>query len=333
MPTLLYYPLVKPPQEILHQALLYWDGIASVVPESREVYEEAVSNELEDLQYRGLYHPVALSALGGSLPGMGRRGGLYGVLMEELRLLAAGPPLPRVSLLDPHLYRSKIAYLLEDEVVRLGLGQRLDGSPYRSVAVPKEVQLLLIGVAAREIASQAIDRSYTPYTDQVSAHETSLRLPAGGRGVGAWRVELGRLLPVPAPGTPTSKVLAFRDRYSDERQRLIAATQTMLGDLCRNWEHPADVLQQMRVELTQARKEYESAAKSSRLAWVSRSVSVTVGVAAAAASALIVPDLAWVAGVAGSIGFNVATREVRPLSQAKRDHPFSYLHHVDQELA
>ncbi|MFD5780395.1 DUF6236 family protein [Streptomyces sp. NPDC126933] len=337
MPTLLYYPLVSPPQEILHQALLYWDGIASVVPESRDVYEDAVSDELKDLRDRGLYHPVTLGPqhtrlLGG--PGHRPRGESYEVLIEELRELAAGAQRPRLSFLDAaFLYRSKVGYLLEDEIVRLGLGQRLDGAGRRSMAVPKEVQLLLIGALARELAAETTARAYTPYTDQRFAHETSLRLPALGDGTAAWRVELGRLLPVPAPGTPTSEVLEFRNRYDGERQRLIDATQTMLVDLRRNWEHPADVLQRMRVELTQAHKDYESVTRSSRMAWVSRSISVTVGVAAAAAGALIVPHLGWLAGVAGSIAFNVATREVRPLSQAKKEHPFSYLHHVDRELA
>lgn len=36
MAVLLYHPTVNPPKEILHQALLYWDGIASVVPRAPE---------------------------------------------------------------------------------------------------------------------------------------------------------------------------------------------------------------------------------------------------------------------------------------------------------
>lgn len=57
MPTLLYYPLVRPPQAVLHQALLYWDDIASVVPGDPEVYEVAVSEELKDLKARGALPP------------------------------------------------------------------------------------------------------------------------------------------------------------------------------------------------------------------------------------------------------------------------------------
>ncbi|PKV89904.1 hypothetical protein BX283_7551 [Streptomyces sp. TLI_146] len=113
----------------------------------------------------------------------------------------------------------------------------------------------------------------------------------------------------------------------------MGATQTMLYDLRREWEHPADVLERMRVELKEAREDYHAAARTSRMAWVQRSISVTVAVATAAAGALVVPDLAWVAGIAGSIGFNIATREVVPLFRARDEHPFSYLHQVDRELA
>lgn len=333
MPTLLYYPLVRPPEAVLHHALLYWDDIASVVPRDPEVYENAVSEELKDLQERGLYHPIALGTqysrpLDDTLH--------LEVLISELRELAASPPTPQASVMDAFLFRSKVGYLLEREIVRLGLGRRT-GHAWRArgagLAVSREVQLLLIGTLAQEVALTANDRAYTPYTDQRSAYETSLRPMAPGSGVAAWRVELGRLLPMPAPGTSTAQVLAFRDKYAPERERLMGATQTMLSNLCREWEHPADVLQRMRVELNQAREDYQSATLASRTAWVHRSISVTVGVATAAAGALVVPDLGWVAGIAGSIGFNIATREVRPLFHARKEHPFSYLYQVDRELA
>ncbi|MER6161948.1 DUF6236 family protein [Streptomyces sp. NPDC001868] len=333
MPTLLYYPLVRPPQEVLHQALLYWDDIASLVPKDREVYEDAISEELKDLKERGLYHPIAL--------GTQFREPLddpphLEVLTRELRELAARPPSRQALVMDAFLFRSKLGHLLEEEVIRLGLGRRLDSSDRRrgaGLAVSREVRLLLLGTLATQVALTTDTRAYTPYTDQRSAHETSLRPMAPGFGVAAWRLELSRLLPMPAPGTPTSEVLAFRERYAAERERLMGATQTMLCDLRQEWEHPADVLQRMRVGLKQAREDYQAAARASRMAWVQRSISVTVGVATAAAGALVVPDLAWVAGIAGGIGFNIATREVRPLFHARSEHPFSYLHQVDRELA
>ncbi|MFH9577060.1 DUF6236 family protein [Streptomyces globisporus] len=333
MPTMLYYPLVRPPREVLHQALLYWDDIASVVPEDPAVYEGAVSTELKELKERGLYHPIVV---GTQLTAPLQDHYQTAPLVSKLRDLAASASGPQLCVMDSFLFRSKVGYVLENAIVDLGLGRRVGGSAEswgRSLAVSREVQLLLIGALAQELACRATARSYTPYTDQPSAYEASLQTSRPGMGLGAWRVELGRLLPTPAPDTPTSTVLAFRERYTDERERLVAATQTMLSNLRRDWEHPADVLRRLQMELTQAREDYQSVVQSSRMTWVSRSVSVTIAVATAAAGALVVPDLAWVAGIAGSIGFNIATREVRPILRARKGHPFSYLHHVERELA
>ncbi|MFI0787323.1 hypothetical protein ACH4Q6_17210 [Streptomyces lydicus] len=312
---------------------MYWDDFASVVPADPDVYAVAVSAELEDLRDRGLYHPVVL---GSQYDEPLDPDTDFGVIRQELRRLAARSARPQASVMDAFLFRSKVGRSLEVEILRLGLGRRLAGtleSGCSALAVTKEVQLLLLGELVRGVALNTDTRAYTPYTDQRSIHEASLLPIRRGFGDGAWRVELGRLLPMPAPGTPVSAVLEFRDRYAAERERLIGATQTMLCDLRRQWEHPADVLERLRLELKQAREDYQAAARASSTAWVHRSISVTIGVATAAGAALVFPDFEWAAGIAGSIGFNIATREVRPLVRARKGHPFRYLHLVDRELA
>ncbi|MEJ8671719.1 DUF6236 family protein [Streptomyces sp. MS1.AVA.1] len=145
-------------------------------------------------------------------------------------------------------------------------------------------------------------------------------------------MELGRLLPVPAPDTPTEDVLAFREKYADERRRLMRALHGMLGDLRRDYEHPADVFAQLRSELSEAVEDYRAARRGSRMAWVHRSVTVSVALAAAAGGALLLPDLGWLLGTIGGYALNVATREIRPLARARDDHDFSYLHRVRSGL-
>lgn len=330
MPTLLYYPMVKPPVEVLHHALLYWDDIASLVPGDPDVCAYSMSSELTELKDRGLYHPLDASTY--RLNGQNQ----FTALMQELRDVAARQAGAPMSDGMVPLYGSKLQQALEIEILHLGLGRRLAYSPTagdrRSLAVSREVQLLLMGALAHA-AADSRERAYVLHTDQRSVQEPFLRSSPNRMNAGAWRVELGRLLPNPAPGTSTNDVLAFRERYADERERLIGATQSLLNDLRSEWEHPADIMRRMRVELARAREDYEAAAKGVRMAWVSRSVSVTIGIATAAAGALVIPDLAWVAGIAGSIGFNIATREIRPLTSSRKTHAFSYLHHVDRELA
>jgi hypothetical protein len=332
---LLYYPLVKPPTEVLHQALLYWDGIATVVPRAPSVYDIAVPEELKELRQRRLYVPLTFDQ--GSVDRLEEphwpEGTPYSspasrALQHELRRMASRPDRPRLpSPPEAFLYCSKISYWLNRELLSLGLAER-QRNPF-ALAVPKEVQQLVIGTLARELAASSRD-PYVPYTDRPQAHAHALEGP-GENLRPAWELEFGRLLPVPAPGTPTADVLAFRDRHADERQRLMRALHRLLGELRRDYEHPADVLSQLRREVDQSVADYHAAARSTRMAWVTRSVTVTIALAAAAGS-VVQPGLTWVLGAVGGYALNVSTREIRSLARARDEHDFSYLHRVTNML-
>ncbi|WP_257230734.1 DUF6236 family protein [Streptomyces sp. UH6] len=338
MGLLLYYPTVNPPTEIVHQALLYWDGLASVVPRDPRVYGAVAGRELRQLEDRGLYRPLAFTDT--TLDMLSDPGRSYGVrpgtqtsslLDRELRRIAEGPVRPQPGQREAVIHTSKLSHWLERLLLELGLARQGGADVMWGLLVPEEVQSLIIGVLARELAHNP-DVALFPYTDSEDAFRNSLR-PASARTSLAWEAELGRLLPVPAPGTPTSDVLTFRERHADERDRLMRALHRLLGDLRRDYEHPADVFAQVRAELTRAVSDYEAACRGSRVAWVHRSVTVSIAVAAAAAGALLVPDLGWLLGTVGGYALNVATREIRPLLRARDEHQFSYLHRVRSDLS
>ncbi|MDG4858717.1 hypothetical protein P8605_11235 [Streptomyces sp. T-3] len=342
--VLLYYPLVNPPTEVVHQSLLYWDGIASVVPADPEIRAIAVGRGMRELEQRGLYTPLTFrNDLVFQLGSVHDRtlswptGCHASLLIEELDRLAARPR-PPVPTEPPEaiLYRSKISGWVERYLIHRGLAVRVPGERWR-FSVAKEVQELIISITARELSRCAsrddgADRSFFPYTDSHTAQRMALRPVIRARAL-AWEMELGRLLPVPAPGTPTAEVLAFRERYADERLRLMRAVHRMLGDLRRDYEHPSDIFAQLRVELEQATADYRSAVRSSRTVWVHRSVTATVALAAAAGGALLLPDLGWLLGTIGGYALNVATREIRPVATRPNTHDFSYLHRVRGALA
>ncbi|WP_328549145.1 hypothetical protein [Streptomyces platensis] len=327
MAVLLYYPRVNPPTEILQQALLYWDGIATVVPHDPDDYAAAVQPELTQLRDRGLYTPLFfMRQVMDVLDGPGRREGLNSrVLLEEIQRMAEGPDRPRLpSPPEAYLYRSKFSEWVEAVLRHYGLAE--DTPDDRRYAVPKDVQQMVVGVLAREWGTP-LSASYVPYTDRSNAYEWALRAPDEQR-LPAFRAELGRLLPVPAPGTSTADVLVFRERFKDERQRLMRAMHRLLSDLRRDYEHPAEVIAELRGEIEAASEDYQAAVSSSRMAWVHRSVTATVALAAAAAS-VVEPQLSWVLGTVGGYTLNVATREIRPLVDARKKHDFAYLHRVE----
>jgi hypothetical protein len=341
MAVLLYYPLVVPPVEIVHQALLYWDGFSSVVPRDREVFQEAVSAELLELQQRQLYWPLVFddrtAVSETSLYSRRMRDwGASAVLVRELERMASRPQPPRpASPPDSFIYWSKVNYELLQRLIQLGLA---DSHGSSGVAVAREVQQTVIGTIVRRLALSSPDggaaeqRAYFPCTDREDAHRLALQ-PLGQARCLSWEVELGRLLPLPVPGTSTGDVLAFRERYTDERVRLMRAVHRLLGDLRRDYEQPADVLAQLRLELTEAVEDFRAAAKGSRMVWINRSVTAAVALGAAAAGSLLVPDLSWVLGTVGGYALNVATREIRPVTNAAQRHDFSYLHRVHTQLA
>lgn len=205
MGVLLYYPTVNPPTEIIHQALLYWDGIASVVPRDPRVYETVASEELRRLEERELYRPLAFT--GDSLDALHDpdssvspwlAGQASSFLAQELRRIAArADQPPPTSPPEAVIYTSKTTYWLERLLVELGLAS---GGVLGALAVSKEVQTLIIGVLARELAVNP-EIAQFPYTDSEDAFRNALRPTSPIRSV-AWEVELGRLLPVPALGTP-----------------------------------------------------------------------------------------------------------------------------------
>ncbi|WP_149564088.1 DUF6236 family protein [Streptomyces cacaoi] len=336
MAVLLYYPLVKPPTEVLHQALLYWDGIATVVPKAPRAYDRAVPDELKELRERQLYTPLSFGedSVNGLEDPRFPADGPYSspasrALRQSLRRIAMKPDgLPLPSRPEAFLYYSKISYWLQTELRTLGLAKRWEDN--QILIVSKEVQHLVIGTLARELAASRREVSYIPYTDSSQAHTHALD------GLNedlkpAWELELGRMLPTPAPGTPTVDVLTFRDRHADERQRLMRALHHLLGRLRRDYEHPADVLSELRREIDQSVEDYRAAAKSTRIAWVTQSVMVTVALTASVGT-MLEPGLAGVLGAVGGYAMNVGSREIRYRARERDGHDFSYLHRITNTL-
>lgn len=297
MAVLLYYPLVVPPVEIVHQALLYWDGISSVVPRDREVFQAAVSAELLELQQRELYSPLVyddrtMHSDDSGYARLMRDWRASSVLVRELERMASRPQPPRpASPPDSFIYWSKVNDGLIRRLIQLGLAE--DQPQFPGVAVSQEVQQTVIGTIVRGLALSPPDggaaeqRACFACTDREDAHRLAHQ-PLGQARSLSWEVEIGRLLPLPVSGTPTSDVLAFRERYADERVRLMRAVHRLLGDLRRDYEHPADVLAQLRRELTEAVEDFQAAAKGSRMVWINRSVTAAVALGAAAAGSLLV---------------------------------------------
>lgn len=93
------------------------------------------------------------------------------------------------------------------------------------------------------------------------------------------------------------------------------------------------MLAHLRAEISEATEDYHRIVRSTRFAWVQRSIMVTVAVTAAAAGSLLAPDLGWVLGTVNGLALNLGTREIRGAGRFGERKDFSYLHRVGVEPA
>ncbi|MFD0361979.1 hypothetical protein ACFQZZ_11050 [Nocardia sp. GCM10030253] len=356
MPDLLYYPRINAPRAVIHQALLYWDRLATVVP--RGSLEELLDPAMRQVHSAGLYNPVSADRWPTEREGMERALRRLTHLLDQIPaddLIPQGGP-------DSYLYSAKLSHeiLLELERRRLSLPMGDDGLQIR---VSAATQLCLISVAARDIAQQYRARdghrgrhALYPYTDSPAAHlfahtpfaadylppssdlhperdprrAQHIYFP-GPRTTPCWEVQIGRLLPVPRDEVLIDDLIAFRERYHDERQRLMMAIDLLVHGLQLHYDHPQDVLRAVQRELEDALADLTAAGRSARIGWIRQSVTVTIALAAGYAGQKLFPEAGWVLGAIGGVAINVATNQTSPSGKGPAE-DFSYLHRVRSAL-
>jgi hypothetical protein len=358
MPDLLYYPRINAPRSVIYQALLYWDRLVTVLPPGP--VEEFIDPTMRQVHAAGLYRPLRAD----HWPLIEDRGLLERALRRLAHLL---DQLPADDLIpqdgpDSYLYTAKLSGEIREELDRRGLTLPLDRDGLR-IRVSAATQLCLISIAARDIAGQIRERETNgrhalyPYTDSPAAHlfahtpfTTDYRPPVsddmpsgrdprwvqgfyfpGCRAVSCWEVQIGELLPVPGDEVRIQDLITFRERYDDERRRLMMAIDLLVHGLQRHYDHPQDVLHAVQRELEDALADLKAAGRSAGITWVRRSIAVSIALAAGYAAQKLLPNEGWILGVIGGAALNIATNQTRPCDQAVAG-DFSYLHRVRSAL-
>jgi hypothetical protein len=371
---MLYYPLINPPLAVLHHAILYWDEIATIVPET--AYERYLHRPLRQVDDAGLYRPVTFRShrmmirdlFSGRHRHLGSDGDAYDepartaeVLRELRRSVPLDDLLPPRTVTDGEaalLWPMKLSTVLVDALVEDGLARWHDATGIPRLVVSSALQTCLLGMQAELIAAQADvgmdlvrDRgrvtNLVPHTDRAEVWrfvhgESRGSSSSDGSSSTANRTEallfeVGRLLPSPGPSASTDAVIAFRNRYNDERLRLIVALHRLIREIYRQPVQSedgsevgtlADLLLDTRLELDQAQRDMDKAGRAVGMEWMRRSVSVMVAIGGAAA-AYASQEWEWLLGVLAGIGVNVATNRTHA---GWRDNQFSYLHRIDRAL-
>lgn len=358
MPALFYYPTINAPRSVIYQALLYWDRLVTVVPPGTP--EEFLDPTMRQVHAAGLYLPLQADHWPmrddrGLERALRRLTHLLGQIPADDLIPQGGP--------DSVLYTAKLSREILEELERRGLSLPLDRKGFR-ISVSAATQLCLISIAARDIAGEFRERdghlgrdALYPYTDSLAAHlfahtpfaadyqpPVSDNVPPGrdprwvhehyfpgDRTMPCWEVQIGGLLPVPDHEVLIDDLITFRERYEDERRRLMMAIDLLVHGLQRPYDHPQDVLHAVRSELEDALADLKAAGHSARLSWVIRPVTVSIALAAGYAGQKFFPEAGWVLGVIGGAAINIAANQTRSPDHGVAG-DFSYLHRVRSAL-
>ncbi|HEY3607996.1 MAG TPA: DUF6236 family protein [Pseudonocardiaceae bacterium] len=336
-----YYPKINAPQSVIHQALLYWDHLVTVAPDGP--LEGFLDHRMRQVHDAGLYTRLPAENWPGRRPED---------LERALRLVAyllgrvpADDLIPDAEP-DSYLYTAKLSRGIRAELARRGVTRQVAGDSLR-IQVSAATQLCLISAAARDIAARhrhlgGEQEALYAYTDSPAAHrfahtpfaidyqppgEPDDQAPGrewsyarrlhgfsfpGPRTMPCWDVEIGSLLPVPGYDVDVRDLIAFRERYNDERHRLMTAIDLLVHGIQRNFDHPQDVLRVVQRELEAALADLEHAGRAARITWVRRSVTVSIALAASWAAQKLLPEAGWMLGVIAGAAINVATNSTRP---------------------
>jgi hypothetical protein len=314
---MMYYPFVHPPRPVLWQALLYWDALTSISPEDGYQF----GADLESLRDLELYQPTHAD----DLPFQA-----HAALVSDLRQVVEELPgedlVPRLEPLGPYnrVYWGKLPYEVENDLVSIG-ALVPDADMLR--ASPVLLSQLMV-VLAKHLA--AATPGVIPFTDSPSAHQVAFT-PLGAdlaqrRG---WQLQIGDFLPIPAPDTPLTKVLDFRQAYTGEREELAGAVRKLLlsvpdpaseADPAQAQEEIAKAVQQIK----KAVQRLEKAGHSNGIIWLKRSLWVLGGLGTAAAGAYLLPLYGWLFTALSGLGIGAATAVTRPGVSTE----YAYLQHL-----
>ncbi|MCP2243519.1 hypothetical protein [Lentzea aerocolonigenes] len=346
MRELLYIPDVNPPEQVLNHAILYRDSISTFVPDDTGAY---LADRTKYAFDAGIFQPrLIASALSDESVKAEALTLMRRCVMEcneagnFMRVLSTAPPdkLRESAAQFGGMLRYSfefngadvkwgdiLAEIIGDEEWRRPVASLEDqGLPL--VLLGSESSTMLLGVAFA-VAEKARKDCASPLVLPVYPEGVSDCLPDDFSGEARKhlfaRVDVGQFLPQPPLGAETASVIAFRQRYEDERRRLVLAVERLVKEAARahGSDESADIARDVREELSAALADVERAGRRRFGGWLRRAAWFTV----ASGLGSVVAGPAGAAG--GSLAVNWASNR---LPDGSRESDYRYLYRVQGAL-
>ncbi|MFI6095123.1 hypothetical protein ACIA8G_06215 [Lentzea sp. NPDC051213] len=338
MRELLYVPEINPPEQVLHHAILYRDSISTLLPDNPD---DHMSDQTKLARDAGVFRPrlvreiwsqkdLPTDALADHLRAIIREADQDPIIVQARSMIQAGLFDKIDGRYSFELITDARATVWMEYFAEMRKGP--EGEPFGCTSSPPAsvvnwhngvliaTGLALAGRFRRDATAPLVVPCYPNEAAQVVRDLTAV----GPAGHLLARVDVGRFLPEPPPGIDTSAVIAFRERYDDERRRLIRAVERLVKEAARahGMDEPADIDRDVREELDQALSDMKQAGRRAFGSWMRRAAWFTV---ASSAGAMAGP----IGAAAGSVAANWASNLI---PQECRGSDYTYLYRLQSGL-
>jgi len=368
MPDLLYVPGSNLPEQLLHHAILYRDGICTLIPDKSSQH---LPNKLRKVADAGLYRQLparqvwqndsvrsaAWAACWQAIAAADERAirtstrERQNYLSMNVRLLVGdlitryGKSTPELKRLlprrgfDPDAWTSAMCEVF-DELWRAHCSppeRDSDWSEYVA-AMPDMQAKLLAGTAyglAAEASIRAAERLVVPcFAPEMGRIVEDFAMQASGDHL-LLQVDVGRLLPDPLPNVDTAMLIDFRRRYGDERRQLINAVERLIEQLAQTYEDPAHIERSVRRDLEEALDNMRKAGRDVLRGWTRRIVSVATAAGATAATTALAGGPALFVATTSALAGVAVNKTSDPIPHGRRDAKYDgyrYLYRIRAAL-
>jgi hypothetical protein len=277
--TILYYPTIEVPNGVwLRRALLYWDRVASIVPqEDYSTYRrETYTADVDFLSSEGVFKEVAPEYLLD-------RYDVASQFVEEFESAVTSEgfqrllPSHRTRRFRGRLHHSKINVQTMEFLAREKLTQPPDNSrvvdygPW--VPIEENTALLYMSLLAKYLTYVDTDTAVTGTDREEYMRLSYAPLPGEGR-VACLDVRFNNILPVPREDVPLDKIL----RFKQDREAELIGFRQLMDDFYRQLSKAPDeaaaklVLTQFREQIQKGISDLTDQLKDARIATIGGSL-------------------------------------------------------------
>lgn len=324
---ILYYPhIYQISDSWLRQALLYWDEIGSIVPQSYEK-EKPYGNELAFLKDEGIFRPFRTELVHRERECADFLNEITDIVLSAEFQTIAGKASERVFNYD--IYREKVNHDIFWILKEAGLAREKNSKWFE---FEYHTGLLYMSLLAKYLASKNTEASTICGTDSADYEKLNFGAKSNSESVEGVKLKFLEMLPVPAANVSFRDIVEFKKKRAEELldfRKVILDVQAKLRD-CKTTESATRILADFSDEMKGEQLKLKRLLDENRISVIAGTIETISKVKAAD----------WIAGVLSSglslvatFGINLGKYAIDKRNERStllHNSAFSYLYSAEQ---